>query len=128
METQQRRPLTDRELRAWLAAGQTDRGYGEGLTFVASAAAASKGKASWILRSRVNGRPREKVLGRYPELSLKAAREQARKDLSEVERGIDVAAAKQAIKARITSRKPYANSAHSGWRGTSSRPTSIRMS
>jgi hypothetical protein len=102
MDTQQRRPLTDRELRAWLATGQTDRGIGEGLTFVASASAASKGKASWILRFRVNGRPREKVLGRYPELSLKGAREQARKDREEVERGVDVAAAKQAHKARLT--------------------------
>lgn len=102
METQQRRPLTDRELRAWLAAGPTDRGIGEGLTFVASASAASKGKASWILRFRVNGRPREKVLGRYPELSLKAARDQARKDRGEIERGVDVAAAKQLVKARIT--------------------------
>lgn len=102
MDTQQRRPLTDRELRTWLAAGQTDRGIGEGLTFVASASAASKGKASWILRFRVNGRPREKVLGRYPELSLKAARDQARKDRGEIERGVDVAAAKQLVKARIT--------------------------
>lgn len=102
METQQRRPLTDRELRAWLATGQTDRGIGEGLTFVASASAASKGKASWILRFRVNGRPREKVLGRYPELSLKGARDQARKDREEIERGIDVAATKQAVKARLT--------------------------
>jgi integrase len=102
MDTQQRRPLTDRELRTWLAAGPTDRGIGEGLTFVASAAAASKGKASWILRFRVNGRPREKVLGRYPELSLKAARDQARKDRGEIERGVDVAAAKQLVKARLT--------------------------
>lgn len=102
METQQRRPLTDRELRAWLATGQTDRGIGEGLTFVASASAASKGKASWILRFRVNGRPREKVLGRYPELSLKGARDQARKDREEIERGVDVAATKQAVKARLT--------------------------
>jgi hypothetical protein len=102
MDTQQRRPLTDRELKTWLAAGQTDRGIGEGLTFVASASAASKGKASWILRYRVNGRPREKVLGRYPELSLKAARDQARKDRGEIERGVDVAAAKQLVKARIT--------------------------
>ncbi|RYE81685.1 MAG: site-specific integrase [Oxalobacteraceae bacterium] len=102
MNTQQRRPLTDRELRTWLAAGATDRGIGEGLTFVASASAASRGKASWILRFRVNGRSKEKVLGRYPELSLKAARDQARKDRGEIERGVDVAAAKQAVKARIT--------------------------
>ena len=31
------RPITDRELKAWLAAGAVDRGVGEGLTFVASA-------------------------------------------------------------------------------------------
>jgi integrase len=59
------RPITDRELRAWLAAGAVDRGVGEGLTFVASAAAAQAGKASWILRYRLNGRAKEKVLGRY---------------------------------------------------------------
>ncbi|WP_294635489.1 site-specific integrase [uncultured Aquabacterium sp.] len=102
MDTPQRRALTDRELRAWLAAGKTDRGIGEGLTFVASASAASKGRASWILRYRVNGRSREKVLGRYPELSLKGARDRARKDREEIERGVDVAAAKQAEKARLT--------------------------
>lgn len=33
------RPITDRELRAWLAAGEVDRGVGEGLAFVASPAA-----------------------------------------------------------------------------------------
>jgi hypothetical protein len=67
----QQRPITDRELRAWLAAGAVDRGVGEGLTFVASEAAARAGKASWILRYRLNGRAKEKVLGRYPELSFK---------------------------------------------------------
>lgn len=72
----QRRPLTDRELKALLAYGGTNRSIGEGLTFVASAGAAIKGKTSWILRFRLHGRGRlrEKVLGRYPELSLKDAR------------------------------------------------------
>jgi hypothetical protein len=93
------RPTADRELKAWLAAGSVDRSVGEGLTFVASAPSAKAGKASWILRFRINGRLKEKVLGRYPELSLKDAREQARRDLEQVERGIDVAAAKQAEKA-----------------------------
>jgi len=93
------RPTTNRELKAWLAAGPVDRGVGEGLTFVARAPSAKAGKASWILRFRINGRPKEKVLGRYPELSLKDAREQARRDREQVERGIDVAAAKQAGKA-----------------------------
>ncbi|MBA4341938.1 MAG: integrase, partial [Methylibium sp.] len=98
----QRRPLTDRELKAWLADGGTNRSIGEGLTFFASAGAAIKGKASWILRFRLHGRLREKVLGRYPELSLKDAREKARKDRILIEQGIDVAAEKQAEKAQLT--------------------------
>ena len=97
----QQRPITDRELRAWLAAGAVDRGVGEGLTFVASATAAQAGKASWILRYRLNGRSKEKVLGRHPELSLRDARERVRQDRAQIERGIDVAAAKQAEKALI---------------------------
>lgn len=62
----QQRPITDRELKAWLAAGAVDRGVGEGLTFVASVAAAQAGKASWILRYRLNGRAREKRLPLHP--------------------------------------------------------------
>lgn len=95
------RPITDRELKAWLAAGAVDRGVGEGLTFVASPMSARSGKASWILRFRVNGRSREKVLGRYPELSLKDARDQARRDREQIERGVDVAAVKQAEKTMV---------------------------
>ena len=97
----QQRPITDRELKAWLAAGPVDRGVGEGLTFVASTTAAQAGKASWILRFRLNGRFKEKVLGRYPELSLKDARELARQDRAQIERGVDVAAAKQAERALL---------------------------
>lgn len=97
----QQRPITDRELKAWLASGPVDRGVGEGLTFVASATAAQAGRASWILRFRLNGRFKEKVLGRYPELPLKDARELARQDRARIERGIDVAAAKQAEKALL---------------------------
>jgi integrase len=95
------RPITDRELKAWLAVGAVDRGVGEGLTFVASPMSARSGKASWILRFRVNGRSREKVLGRYPELSLRDAREQARRDREQIERGVDVAAVKQAEKTMV---------------------------
>lgn len=95
------RPITDRELKAWLAVGAVDRGVGEGLTFVASAPAAQAGKASWILRFRLNGRSKEEVLGRYPELSLKDAREQARQDRVRIEHGVDVSAAKQAEKALV---------------------------
>ena len=94
--SRQQRPITDREIMAWPAAGAVDRGVGAGLTFVASTIAAQAGKASWILRYRLNGRSKEKVLGRYPELSLKDAREQVRQDRAQIERGIDVTAAKQA--------------------------------
>ncbi|MCU7370105.1 Arm DNA-binding domain-containing protein [Paucibacter sp. O1-1] len=97
----QQRPLTDRELKALLANGAIDRSVGEGLTFVASATAARNGKATWVLRFRLNNRAREKVLGRYPELSLKDAREQARQDRAQIEQGVDVATMKQAVKARL---------------------------
>jgi integrase len=95
------RPITDREIKAWLASGAVDRGVGEGLNFVASNIAAQAGKASWILRYRLNGRSKEEVLGRYPEMSLRDAREQVRQDRARIERGIDVSAAKQAEKALV---------------------------
>ena len=96
--SRQQRPITDREIKAWLAAGAgaVDRGDGEGLPFVASTIAAQAGTASWILRYRLNGRSKEKLLGRYPELSLQDARKQVREDRAQIERGIDVTAAKQA--------------------------------
>ena len=62
----QQRPITDRKLMAWLAAGPVDRGVGEGPTFVASTTAAL-----------------------------------ARQDRARIERGIDVAAARQAEKALL---------------------------
>ena len=86
---------TDRNLKAWLSAGPVDRSVGGGLTLVASGASAQNGKGSWILRFRFGGRQREKVLGRYPDLSLKEARELARKDRAQLQQGTDVATAKQ---------------------------------
>jgi hypothetical protein len=90
--------ITDRTLRAWLQAGAVDRGIGDGLTFMASAVSARAGKASWILRYRLKGRSKKKVLGRFPALGLKDARDLARQDREQIERGIDVAAVKQAEK------------------------------
>lgn len=86
---------TDRNLRAWLSAGPVDRGVGDGLTFVATAAGAQLGKASWILRYRFGGRHKEKVIGRYPDISLKEARELARIDRAQLQQGVDVSAAKR---------------------------------
>lgn len=89
------RNATDKTLRAWLSAGPVDKGVGDGLTFVATEAGAREGKASWILRFRFGGRQREKVLGRYPDISLKDARDLARKDRALVQQGVDVAAVKR---------------------------------
>ncbi len=93
---------TDRNLRAWLSAGPVDRSVGDGLTFVASATSAQQGKGSWILRFRFGGRQREKVLGRYPDLSLKGARALARQDRALLQQGTDVAAAKQLDKLKAS--------------------------
>ena len=77
--------VTDQTLRAWLNTGPVDRGIGGGLTFVATAAGALKGQASWILRYRFGGAAREKVLGRYPDLSLKDAREATRQNRARIQ-------------------------------------------
>jgi len=87
--------VTDRTLKSWLASGPVDRSVGDGLTFVAKAASAHIGKASWVLRYRHLGRQREKVLGRYPDISLKEARDLARQDRGQVQQGVDVAAKKR---------------------------------
>ncbi len=89
------RNATDKNLKAWLNAGPVDRGVGDGLTFVAKEASALEGKASWILRYRFGGRQREKVIGRYPDIPLKDARELARKDRALLQQGVAVGAVKR---------------------------------
>jgi hypothetical protein len=89
------RNATDKTLRAWRNAGPVDRGVGDGLTFVAREASALEGKASWILRYRLGGRQREKVIGRYPDTLLKDARQLARKDRAMLQQGVDVGAVKR---------------------------------
>ena len=102
MDTGFAQNATDRNLRAWLSAGPVNRGVGDGLTFVASATSARQGKGSWILRFRIGGKQREKVLGRYPDLSLKDARALAREDRLSIQQGKDVAAAKQLDKLKAS--------------------------
>ena len=66
--------LADVDLRRWLkdkrALAKSDGG---GLTFTMSAA----GTASWVLRYRSEGRQVELTLGRYPDVTLAAARKMA---------------------------------------------------
>ncbi|MHA7602677.1 tyrosine-type recombinase/integrase [Alicycliphilus sp. T452] len=72
--------------------------------FVASEASSRSGRASWILCYRFGGRQKEKVLGRYPDISLKEAREIALRDRALIQQGVDVAALKrrEKLKARET--------------------------
>lgn len=93
--------VSDRTLRAWLIAGPVDKMIGGGLIFFAKESSARRGQASWILRYRYGGRLREKVLGRYPDVSLKDARELARRDRSQVQQGIDVGAQKRLEKLKV---------------------------
>lgn len=96
--------VTDLTLRSWLNAGPVDRSVGNSLMFVASEASSRAGRASWILCYRFGGRQKEKVLGRYPEISLREAREIALRDRALIQQGVDVAALKrrEKLKARET--------------------------
>lgn len=63
--------LTDIQLRKWVRAGApVSKSDGGGLTFTLSAA----GTATWILRFMHGGRRQEVTLGRYPDMTLAAAR------------------------------------------------------
>ncbi len=102
--TQKAKPVTDLTLRSWLNAGPVDRSIGNSLTFLASETSARMGQASWVLRYRYGGRQKEKVLGRYPDISLREAREIAQRDRGLIQQGVDVAALKrrEKLKARET--------------------------
>ena len=79
--------LTDKQLQAAVKAGQPIAGLsdGDGLTFTVSNA----GTASFVLRYRADGKRKELTLGRYPTLTLKAARELATQHRANLYRGID---------------------------------------
>lgn len=101
--------VTDKTLRAWLHAAPVDRSIGDGLIFLATTASASKGKASWVLRYRFNGTEREQVLGRYPDIPLKEARELARQHRGRVQQGIDIAAERRAAKLKASEQDDVAS-------------------
>ncbi len=78
--------LSDTQLRNWIQAGKPlAKSDGDGLTFTLSA----KGTAAWVLRYRYAGRPRELTLGRYPEITLKQARELGMKHRASIMKGLD---------------------------------------
>ena len=87
--------LRDVQLRNWVKSGKPIvKSDGDGLTFTLSAGRT----ASWVLRYRLNGKQRELTLGRYPDLTMEAARKLATKKRVEVQQGIDVAREKQKTK------------------------------
>ncbi len=86
--------LSDIQIRHWIKAGNpVAKAQGEvpGLTFTLSA----KGTASWVLRYRFGNRPRELTIGRYPEYSIKMAKEAALEARAKIQKGIDVARERQ---------------------------------
>ncbi len=69
---------------------------GAGLTFTLS----KSGTATWILRYRHGGRRQELTIGNYPDVSLSAARIEARAQRAKVDAGISPATEKQEAKTR----------------------------
>lgn len=97
--------LSDAQLRAWVKANSpVAKADGGGLTFTLSAA----GTAAWILRYRFSGKPRELTLGKYPDVSLKMARQRASEARAEIQNGVDVARQRQRIKAETAAAKSFA--------------------
>lgn len=86
--------LSDVQIRHWIKAGRPiAKAQGEvpGLTFTLSA----KGTATWVLRYRSGNKPRELTIGRYPDYSIKRAKEEALEARVKIQKGIDVAREKQ---------------------------------
>lgn len=91
--------LSDRQLRHWINGGvPVAKADGGGLTFTLSEA----GTAAWVLRYRFAGKARELTLGRYPDISLKLARERAGAARAQVQAGVDVARVRQMEKAEAS--------------------------
>ena len=97
--------LTDMQLREWVRAGKPIAGKsdGDGLTFTLS----KKGTAAWVLRYRFGSKQREITLGRYPDLSLKAARKRATEERVAIGNGIDVGLEKQREKRARAAAKTF---------------------
>ncbi len=87
--------LTDIQIRTWIKIGKpVAKSDGGGLTFTLSA----KGLASWVLRYRFGGRPRELTIGRYQDISLANARKAATDARAKIQGGFDVAREKRRTK------------------------------
>lgn len=86
--------LNDIQLRRLIAAKEPVAiSDGGGLTFTLS----KGGTAAWVLRYRYAGRRKELTIGNYPDISLSAARIEARAYRAKVDAGGDPATEKQEV-------------------------------
>lgn len=105
--------LTDAKLRVLLRAGTpiAGRSDGDGLTFTVSPSQMRKPhrerSASWVLRYRFAGKPRELTLGNYPDMTIEQARVHARLERVRIDRGVDVAAYKRRTRLEATRAKTF---------------------
>lgn len=92
--------IKDIKIQAWIRAGKPIAGKsdGDGLTFTLS----SNGTPAWTFRYRLGGKQREMTIGRYPDITLKRARELATEARAKVQQGIDVAREKRDHKFALT--------------------------
>jgi integrase len=96
-------PLTDKELQA---VGPTSKRYalrdGRGLFLDVTPG----GVRTWIFRYQFSGKQEKFIIGRYPEFSLKAAREKRDEFAVDVSKGTFPAEAKKKLRAEATSPSP----------------------
>lgn len=96
--------LSDQQIRHWIKGGTpVAKSDGGGLTFTLSAG----GTSAWVLRYRHGGKPKELTLGRYPDVTLKMARERAREERSNIQKGVDVARERQRVKVEAAAEKSF---------------------
>lgn len=94
--------LTDIQIKSWIRASTPiARSDGDGLTFTLS----KNGIASWVLRYRYGGTPKELTIGRYPDIGLGKAREIATKERAKIQQGEDVARTKKLLARELAAAK-----------------------
>jgi len=62
----------------------------------------SSGVKSWVFRYRLNGKREKVVIGRYPDVTLKAERDERAKMAAQVARGESPAAERRLVRASLT--------------------------
>ncbi|EEM2408791.1 tyrosine-type recombinase/integrase [Salmonella enterica] len=95
--------LTDKQIRAWIKAGERFEGRSDGNGLYLSYRE-TYSIPVWRFRYKFSGKARAMLIGSYGELSLSGARDTARKLAARVALGYDVAAEKQERKAEALSK------------------------